>query len=73
MIRPFRELYGGTIGSIFSLDQIKEEIVLYNDINAEDARHLLNMDQQVNQLLLVEYRYIRLAFHPTLHKFLIIG
>ncbi|GAA5795327.1 hypothetical protein HPULCUR_000683 [Helicostylum pulchrum] len=73
MIRPFRELYGGTIGSIFSLDQIKEEILLYNDINAEDARHLLNMDQQVNRLMLVEYRYIRLAFHPILHKFLIIG
>jgi hypothetical protein len=31
------------------------------------------MDHQVNQLMLVEYRYIRLAFHPILHKFLIIG
>jgi cation-transporting ATPase 13A3/4/5 len=72
MIRPLREWYNGAIGSIFSYDQIKEELLQFN-VNAEEARHLLNMEEQVSQLILVEYRYIRLAFHPTLHKFLIIG
>lgn len=73
MIRPLRELYGGTIGTIFSLDQIKQEILLYNTIDSEEARQLLNMDLPINQLMMVEYRYIRLAFHPLLHKFLIVG
>lgn len=72
IIRPFREWYQGTVGSIFSHDQIKEELLQFN-VNTEEARHLLNMDHPINQLMLVEYRYIRLAFHPLLHKFLIVG
>ncbi|KAL9560358.1 hypothetical protein PS6_000297 [Mucor atramentarius] len=72
IIRPFREWYQGTIGSIFSHDQMKEELLQFN-VNTEEARHLLNMDHQISQLMLVEYRYIRLAFHPLLHKFLIVG
>lgn len=31
------------------------------------------MEDPVTQLMLVEYRYVRLAFHPKLHKFLIVG
>lgn len=73
LIRPSRELYGGTIGSIFSYDQIKEEILQFNINNPEEARVLLDMEESINQLILVEYRYIRLAFHPILHKFLIVG
>lgn len=73
MIRPFRELYGGTLGSIFSYDQIKQEILQYSMSNVEEARSILNMEQKVDQLILVEYRYIRLAFYPLLHKFLIVG
>lgn len=72
MIRPLREWYNGSIGSIFSYDQLKEELLQLN-VNPEDARHLLNLEEQVSQLMLVEYRYIRLAFHPVLHKFLVIG
>lgn len=51
---------------------MKEELLQFN-VNTEEARHLLNMDHQISQLMLVEYRYIRLAFHPLLHKFLIVG
>ncbi|KAI7892078.1 uncharacterized protein EV154DRAFT_506232 [Mucor mucedo] len=73
IIRPFRELYGGTLGSIFSYDQVKQEILQYSINNIDEARNILDMDQKVNQLMLLEYRYIRLAFHPILHKFLIVG
>ncbi|KAI8641070.1 P5-type ATPase cation transporter-domain-containing protein [Parasitella parasitica] len=72
IIRPFREWYQGTIGTIFSLDQIKQELHALN-VSTEEARQLLNMDDPINQLMLVEYRYIRLAYHPRLHKFLIVG
>ena len=73
IIRPLRELYDGTIDSIFSYDQVKQEILQFSVNDFEEARTLLDMDKKVNQLMLVEYRYIRLAFHPILHKFLIIG
>ncbi|CEP11235.1 hypothetical protein [Parasitella parasitica] len=72
IIRPFREWYQGSIGTIFSHDQIKQELHELK-VSAPEARQLLNMDHPINQLMLVEYRYIRLAYHPMLRKFLIVG
>ncbi|KAI8989577.1 P5-type ATPase cation transporter-domain-containing protein [Pilobolus umbonatus] len=72
IIRPHREFYNGSVGSVFSYDQIKAEIRQLS-VHSDDARQLLNMDEIISQLILVEYRYNRLGFHPLLNKFLIIG
>ncbi|KAG2228910.1 hypothetical protein INT48_004448, partial [Thamnidium elegans] len=44
----------------------KEEILLYNDINAEDARRLLNMDQHKRNRL---YIYIYIFILTLIHSF----
>ncbi|KAG1455987.1 hypothetical protein G6F55_006757 [Rhizopus delemar] len=72
IIRPNHELYGGTVGSVFSYDQLKQEIADLK-LDSETQSRLLNTDQKMNVLILAEYRYIRLAFHPGLFKFLIVG
>lgn len=72
ILRPQREFYGGTIGSVFSVEQLKEELNITNDDSPGSQRYL-NMDEKLNHLILVEYRYIRLAFHPLLQRFLIVG
>ncbi|KAI8367020.1 putative P-type ATPase [Choanephora cucurbitarum] len=72
IIRPVRNWYNGSIGSIFSYDQVKEEIPRLL-LNSDQVKSMLDMDKQLSQLMLVEYRYIRLAYHPVLHKFLIVG
>ncbi|KAI8968365.1 hypothetical protein BDF20DRAFT_981485 [Mycotypha africana] len=72
IIRPFREWYNGSIGSVFCYDQIKEELAQYN-LDIGESQQLLNMNEQISQLMLVDYRYNRFAYHPLLHKFLNIG
>ncbi|KAI8370583.1 uncharacterized protein BYT42DRAFT_502417 [Radiomyces spectabilis] len=72
IIRPLRELYGDQLGSVFSLDQIKEEMQTMA-VDPQDTHDLLNLDEPLQRLILVEYRYMRLAFHPLLRKFLIVG
>ncbi|KAJ8660316.1 hypothetical protein O0I10_003773 [Lichtheimia ornata] len=69
IIRPQHEFYGGTIGSVFSLDQMKEEL----RCDPSQSRRLLDMDDRITHLVLVEYRYVRLAFHPIMRQFLTIG
>ena len=49
------------------------EVIRTEGCRHEEARQLLNMEEKLTHLILVEYRYIRLAFHPLLRKFLIIG
>ncbi|KAF7728451.1 hypothetical protein EC973_006131 [Apophysomyces ossiformis] len=72
IIRPQRELYGGTIGSVFSLDQIKQEL-LRSAIDTSVFPRLLDLEEKLQHLTLAEYRYTRLAFHPHLGKFLVVG
>ncbi|KAI9248797.1 hypothetical protein BDA99DRAFT_445940 [Phascolomyces articulosus] len=72
ILRPQHEFYGGTVGSVFSVDQMKE-VIRTEGCQAEEARRLLNMEEKLTHLILLEYRYVRLAFHPLLRKFLIIG
>ncbi|RCH94269.1 hypothetical protein CU098_007545, partial [Rhizopus stolonifer] len=57
---------------LYRIYQIKTELTRFS-LNNEQMRDMLDMDKQVPQLMLVEYRYIRLAYHPVLHKFLMIG
>ncbi|CAO3665074.1 unnamed protein product [Rhizopus stolonifer] len=72
IIRPNHELYGGTIGSVFSHDQLKQEISDLK-LDSEAYSQILDMEQKLPRLILTEYRYIRLVFHPILSKFLIVG
>ncbi|KAI8150400.1 ATPase [Fennellomyces sp. T-0311] len=72
ILRPQHEFYGATIGSVFSVDQMRE-VIRAEGCSPEEARRLLNMEEKLAHLILVEYRYCRLAFHPLLHRFLIVG
>ncbi|KAI9315959.1 putative P-type ATPase [Dichotomocladium elegans] len=69
IIRPQHEFYGGAFGSVFSLDQVKNEMRHRH----HDRRRVINMDEKMPHLILVEYRYVRLAYHPILRKFLAVG
>ncbi|ORZ24084.1 hypothetical protein BCR42DRAFT_317373 [Absidia repens] len=75
ILRPLREFFSGTIGSVFSAQQMKNEL-------AQSAREVmdtqaqlpfLNLDEPLQHLTLVDYRYVRLAYHPLFDKFLITG
>ena len=72
IIKPRRELYGGTIGSVFSYDQVKQEISHLRS-HTDAYQQYLNMEQKMTHIVMVDYRYIRLVFHPDLCKFLIVG
>ncbi|ORY96317.1 hypothetical protein BCR43DRAFT_491482 [Syncephalastrum racemosum] len=69
ILRPTRELYGGTIQSVFSETQIKDEVAQHGA--ASDRA--FDMNESLDYLTLVDYRYARLAFHPALHRFMLIG
>ncbi|KAI7870527.1 P-type ATPase-like protein [Spinellus fusiger] len=72
VISPVHKRLQCTIGSVFSLEQIKRELA---DTSLDQSKHasLLAMNKTLEWVTLVEYRYVRLAFHPILHKFLIVG
>ena len=72
ILRPQHEFYGATMGSVFSVDQMRE-VIRTEGCSPDEARRLLNMDETLTHLVLIEYRYCRLAFHPLLQRFLIIG
>ncbi|KAG0164153.1 hypothetical protein DFQ28_011560 [Apophysomyces sp. BC1034] len=72
IIRPQRELYGGTISSVFSMEQIKQEL-LQSSLEPSEFPRTMDMEERLEHLTLVEYRYMRLAFHPHFHKFLVVG
>ncbi|KAI9025770.1 putative P-type ATPase [Phycomyces nitens] len=72
IIRPLREKVSCTVGSVFSLEQIKEEM-RENRVELEDIPRYTNMDETIDQLILVDYRYVRLAYHPLFQKYLIVG
>ncbi|KAI8077803.1 P-type ATPase-like protein [Halteromyces radiatus] len=73
ILRPQREFYGGTMGSVFSIQQIKEELAQLSVSPRNDQLPFLNLDEQLQHLTLVDYRYVRLAYHPLFDKFLITG
>ncbi|KAI9271989.1 hypothetical protein BY458DRAFT_509141 [Sporodiniella umbellata] len=72
VIRLSHQPYNGTIGSVFSYDQLKQEVENLR-LDSESCTQLMDMEQKMSRLMMVEYKYIRLAFHPTLSKFLIVG
>ncbi|ORX61792.1 putative P-type ATPase [Hesseltinella vesiculosa] len=63
ILRPLREFYGGTLGSVFSAQQLKREM----------AQPPYRLEEPLSHLILVDYRYVRLVYHPLLDKFLMTG
>jgi cation-transporting ATPase 13A3/4/5 len=76
-----REFYSGTTGSIFSTQQIKNELAQSTSpalstrtlVDTQAQLPYLNLDEPLQHLILVDYRYVRLAYHPLFDKFLITG
>lgn len=56
-----RKYYGGTISSVFSIDQLDDEDV---------ACHKSYPDEILHYLHYFDYRYIRFICHPGIGKFL---
>ncbi|KAI8343883.1 putative P-type ATPase [Chlamydoabsidia padenii] len=81
ILRPLREFYNGTIGSVFSAQQIKNELAQSTSpslstrtlVDTQAQLPYLNLDESLQHLILVDYRYVRLAYHPLFDRFLITG
>ncbi|CAI2162186.1 8461_t:CDS:10 [Funneliformis geosporum] len=56
-----RKYYGGTISSVFSVDQLDEE---------DMARNNSDPDEILHNLRYFDHRYIRFIYHPGIGKFL---
>ncbi|RUO97084.1 P5-type ATPase cation transporter-domain-containing protein [Jimgerdemannia flammicorona] len=69
--------YGGAIGSVFSTDQIAEEFLKLGPEPMSSPllgeQRYLNPSEPLNHLHLLDHRYLRMAYHPGLRRFLQTG
>ncbi|RUS13929.1 hypothetical protein BC937DRAFT_94589 [Endogone sp. FLAS-F59071] len=69
--------YGGAIGTVFSTEQVGEELLKLGPEPMASRllgeRRYLNPSETLNYLHLLDYRYLRMAYHPGLRRFLQTG
>jgi hypothetical protein len=73
MVKPSNVYYNGTLSSVFSEDQLKQEIDGNNEHHGQTMLQHIDFQQNLPHLITLNYQYVRLAFNPILEMFHVVG
>jgi hypothetical protein len=73
MVNPTNVYYNGTLTSVFSEEQLKQEIGMYRAQQGRTMLHHIDLQQNLPHLITLNYQYVRLAFNPILEMFHVVG